>query len=126
MAQNSTTELAARPSEKARFAATVVAQVAAFVTVLINYFVLYGWMFNSMLLGIIVVGALSIIIGLAYVDLVYDFLTYITKKQVKHPEIPVDAIIVTYSLLDLIALFYRMSIFDAVGLALAVLHLGSE
>ena len=94
-------------SEKARFAASVVAQFLGIVTVSISYVVLYGFSGNRIVGLILIVFVLSLIITLIYAELIYDTIIGFLDIEMRRPtRIPVDAIIILFSGMDLIGLFF--------------------
>src|SRR2546426_9192807 len=85
-------------SEKARFAASVVAQYLGIVTVSISYVVLYGFSGNRIVGLILIVFVLSLIITLIYAELIYDTIIGFLDIEMRRPtRIPVDAIIILFS-----------------------------
>ncbi|OHA09322.1 MAG: hypothetical protein A3A44_03400 [Candidatus Sungbacteria bacterium RIFCSPLOWO2_01_FULL_60_25] len=91
-------------NEKARLGAVIVAQVVVAVTVLCNYFILYGLEGNRILLGIVIGVILSIIVGLLYTDLLYDASAYV-GSGISKPHWSVDSLIRIFSTTDVIGLF---------------------
>ena len=91
--------------EKARLGATLLAQWLLLGTVLADYFMLYGADWNRILVGILLVIAVSLVATLLYSEIVYDGVQFADLNLKRPSDRSVNTLIMVLSAVDIVGLF---------------------